>query len=308
MAQNYRGTRHGTGGQLSDLEEWDLKEKSYWSLFYRDGIDHYLSYFQACPVQVPRSVEVLRPSSELGTLGELPLEIAADFSANMFDLPAAADRIREAYGAASPHLRFVVLLDDPIQIFHSFVYMQLKHHKAQFEEAAKLHGTQDLPPFVAAARMQLANARACMPEPNKVDSAALQRCRGTELLHATWNLQAAMAGPLLKHWLSVFKESHFIVISSRSYYKDPWRTVENVATLLGLPVRQAALEVLQAIKCQGRNNKNVHKRSLNQEPSELLAEIKAFYTPYVKILKEILASKADGRMTVMGEFKWINDY
>lgn len=310
LAQNFAGSRHGTRGALRTREEWDMKEKSFWSLFYDGGIDSYLSYYPTCPVAMDSAVHVHRPTAAFtGVHAQLPqqLEVAADFSANVFDLPAAADRISQAYGDASRYLRFIILLDDPVKIFHSMVYMQLKHYRSDFDHAAQARGMMDLPPFLAAAKIQLANAYKCMNNLHTVDSETLQRCRGSELLDSTWNLQAAMAGPLLAYWQSVFKESHFIVISSQSYFSDPWQVTLTVARLLGLPVRHAAHEVEQAVRGQGKNNRNAQMQSLDEEQPSLLAELREFFKPHVQNLKRILASKHE-HITVIGELKWIEEY
>ena len=111
----------------------------------------------------------------------------------------------------------------------------------------------------------------------------------------------------MAYWQSVFKESHFIVISSQSYFSDPWQVTLTVARLLGLPVRHAAHEVEQAVRGQGKNNRNAQMQSLDEEQPSLLAELREFFKPHVQNLKRILASKHE-HITVIGELKWIEEY
>ena len=131
-----------------------------------------------------------------------------------------------------------------------------------------------------------------------------------ECRESMWSLSAALYAPMLEHWLTLFKPSQFIIVSSQTYFKQPQKVVAEVADALVIPAQANSDAVTSAVESADLNNRASHP-TLEQESPELIQAVRNFYQPHVLRLKELCYSHrltSDARMKIIGQFPWMEEY
>ena len=181
------------------------------------------------------------------------------------------------------HLKFLFMIKaDPLEPVQSSIYMSFPQEniaptKANFAHKAKAQ---------LAAAAQYAARGVSVALPDLADPQEQQEC-----LRKTHNIRQALYEQLLRHWLSHFDPSQFILISSESYFSDPWAVVQELAELLDLPHTHADSlinSINGQIKDPSLSNHNTRKPSIHDEDPSVVFELEHYFLMHKTRLAKFL--------------------
>jgi hypothetical protein len=97
----------------------------------------------------------------------------------------------------------------------------------------------------------------------------------------------------LKHWLRYFDRDQFLLVPLTAYKKNPWQTLQTIATKLGIePGNLAGDKVGQILNLNPQYNPN----GGGKMEAEVTKKLYEFFTPFNEELREFVESTGIMRM------------
>ena len=267
----FKASAHSSSDGNGKLN-WSDKEKFYFSNFHKKGLKWYLSQYPGCPGNFPgaseRPQEPFHPRT-LSVGGDAAaaqsIGVGVDFTANLLNDPEAPKRIQNLYGSHGARLRFLIMVQDPVKIFHAGIYMKARQEKHAYGQTSKM--------FRHVSLIELANAKNCEAQQKRTPKNERKPIHVACRLEI-WSLSNALYAPMIQYWLTFFKPEQFILIDSASYFKKPEETVSEIAALLNVPADPGAPGVQEAVSSLKWNNRNLVKPSIEKEPPEVVRAVR----------------------------------
>ena len=210
---------------------------------------------------------------------------------------SSQERITTLYRESKKHLRFVLILEDPLRLFVEDV-ATIDAHGESNEKAREADAVSRLGGI---ARKQIRAVEEDMECGGRGALSFQEISQVSEWIRKCGerfpSLRMGLYATLLEHWFEHFSPEQFVLISSDDFLANPAWVLRTTADFLAIPAQPGMGGRPQAARTQGRPLTPLL-------PEEVIGEVKELFRPHVVRLQKLLASQASAP-SMVGSFGWL---